>query len=162
MTITMLDAEEHYEILNIIEFTNSRKMMSVIVRTSDSKIKLYCKVELIHLKIFKYNVKYLFKNIFQGADTAIFKCLSKSGEIYKNKSMIHLNNFARAGYRTLCFAYANISENFYKTWKDEYLKASTVLINRDTAKNKVAEKIERKLKLVGVTAIENKLQNDVR
>lgn len=75
--------------------------------------------------------------------------------------MVHLNNFARAGYRTLCFAYTNISESFYKTWKDEYLKASTVLINRDHAKNKVAEKIERKLKLIGVTAIENKLQNDV-
>lgn len=75
--------------------------------------------------------------------------------------MVHLNNFARAGYRTLCFAYANISESFYNVWKDEYLKASTVLINRDTAKNKVAEKIERKLKLIGVTAIENKLQNDV-
>lgn len=75
--------------------------------------------------------------------------------------MVHLNNFARAGYRTLCFAYVNISENFYKTWNDEYLKASAVLINRDAAKNKVAEKIERKLKLIGVTAIENKLQNSV-
>lgn len=51
ITITTLDAEEHYEILNIIEFTNSRKMMSVIVRTSDSKIKLYCKVVLKNLKI---------------------------------------------------------------------------------------------------------------
>lgn len=44
VTITTLDVEEHYEILNIIEFTNSRKRMSVIIRTSDSKIKLYCKV----------------------------------------------------------------------------------------------------------------------
>lgn len=99
---------------------------------------------------------------FQGADTAVFKCLSKSGEMYKNKSMVHLNNFARAGYRTLCYAYANISESFYNVWKDEYLKASAVLINRDTAKNKVAEKIERKLILIGVTATENKLKNDVR
>lgn len=47
VTITILDTEEHYEILNIIEFTNSRNRMSVIVRTPDSKIKLYCKVRLI-------------------------------------------------------------------------------------------------------------------
>lgn len=51
ITITTLDGEERYEILNIIEFTNSRKMMSIIVRTSDSKIKLYCKVVLTNLKI---------------------------------------------------------------------------------------------------------------
>jgi magnesium-transporting ATPase (P-type) len=72
-----------------------------------------------------------------------------------------LNNFARAGYRTLCFAYVNISEKFYEKWKEEYLKASCVLINREAAKNKVAEKIERKLKLIGVTAIRNKLQDHV-
>ncbi|XP_025410244.1 probable phospholipid-transporting ATPase IA isoform X2 [Sipha flava] len=139
VTIKTLDLEEHYEILNIIEFTNSRKRMSVIVRTSDSKIKLYCK----------------------GADTAIFKCLSKIEEKYKNQTIVHLNNFARAGYRTLCFAYVNISEKFYEKWKEEYLKASCVLINREAAKNKVAEKIERKLKLIGVTAIRNKLQDHV-
>jgi len=74
---------------------------------------------------------------------------------------MHLNDFARSGYRTLCFAYKNISESFYNKWKDEYLKASTVLINRESAKNKVAEKIEKKLTLIGVTAIENKLQDNV-
>jgi len=74
---------------------------------------------------------------------------------------MHLNDFARLGYRTLCFAYKNISESFYNRWKDEYLNASNVLINRESAKNKVAEKIEKKLMLIGVTAIENKLQDNV-
>jgi len=74
---------------------------------------------------------------------------------------MHLNDFARSGYRTLCFAYKNISESFYNSWKNEYLNASTVLINRENAKNKVAEKIEKKLMLIGVTAIENKLQDNV-
>lgn len=45
VTITALGVTENYEILNIIEFTNSRRRMSVIVRTPDSKIKLYCKVK---------------------------------------------------------------------------------------------------------------------
>lgn len=34
---------EKYEILNVIEFTSSRKRMSVIVRCPDGKIRLYCK-----------------------------------------------------------------------------------------------------------------------
>ncbi|KAE9524276.1 hypothetical protein AGLY_015315 [Aphis glycines] len=140
VTITTLNGEETYEILNIIEFTNSRKRMSVVVRTPDGQIKLFCKV---------------------GADTSIIKRLSKSGEKHKNQTLMHLNDFARSGYRTLCFAYKNISESFYNKWKDEYLKASVVLINRESAKNKVAEKIEKKLTLIGVTAIENKLQDNV-
>lgn len=90
------------------------------------------------------------------------KRLSKSGNKYKNQTIVHLNNFARAGYRTLCFAYVNVSENFYKTWKDEYVRATAVLKNRDSTKNEIAEKIERELKLIGVTAIENKLQHNVR
>ncbi|XP_060857421.1 probable phospholipid-transporting ATPase IA isoform X2 [Metopolophium dirhodum] len=139
VTITTLNGEETYEILNIIEFTNSRKRMSVIVRAPDGQIKLFCK----------------------GADTGIIKRLSKSGEKYKHQSLMHLNDFARSGYRTLCFAYKNISKSFYNRWKDEYLNASTVLINRESAKNKVAEKIEKKLTLIGVTAIENKLQDNV-
>ncbi|XP_060847824.1 probable phospholipid-transporting ATPase IA isoform X3 [Rhopalosiphum padi] len=139
ITITTLYGEETYEILNIIEFTNSRKRMSVIVRTPDGQIKLFCK----------------------GADTGIIKRLSKSGEKYKNQTLMHLNDFARSGYRTLCFAYKNISESFYNKWKDEYLNASAVLIDRESAKNKVAEKIEKKLTLIGATAIENKLQDNV-
>ncbi|XP_025203440.1 probable phospholipid-transporting ATPase IA [Melanaphis sacchari] len=139
VTITTLYGEETYEILNIIEFTNSRKRMSVIVRTPDGQIKLFCK----------------------GADTSIIKRLSKSGEKYKNQSLMHLNDFARSGYRTLCFAYKNISEGAYNKWKHKYLNASAVLVNRETAKNKVAEIIEKKLTLIGVTAIENKLQDNV-
>jgi len=44
VTITTLNGEETYEILNIIEFTNYRKRMSVIIRTPDGQIKLFCKV----------------------------------------------------------------------------------------------------------------------
>jgi len=33
-----------YEILNILEFDSTRKRMSVICRTPEGKLKLYCKV----------------------------------------------------------------------------------------------------------------------
>lgn len=35
---------ERYEILNVLEFTSTRKRMSVIVKAPDGKIRLYCKV----------------------------------------------------------------------------------------------------------------------
>ena len=36
--------EREYEILNILEFDSTRKRMSVICRTPEGKLKLYCKV----------------------------------------------------------------------------------------------------------------------
>lgn len=61
MTITTLNGEETYEILNIIEFTNSRKRMSVIVRTPDGQIKLFCKVVLMTINIYIIYYVYYFK-----------------------------------------------------------------------------------------------------
>lgn len=36
--------ELEYEILNVLEFDSTRKRMSVICRTPDNRIMLYCKV----------------------------------------------------------------------------------------------------------------------
>uniref|UniRef100_A0A8B9D716 Phospholipid-transporting ATPase n=1 Tax=Anser cygnoides TaxID=8845 RepID=A0A8B9D716_ANSCY len=41
--IESLGQEERYELLNVLEFTSSRKRMSVIVRTPTGKLRLYCK-----------------------------------------------------------------------------------------------------------------------
>jgi len=41
--IDALGTRERYEILNVLEFTSSRKRMSVIVRNPAGQIKLYCK-----------------------------------------------------------------------------------------------------------------------
>lgn len=42
--VSTLFGREKYEILNVLDFTSARKRMSVIVRTADDKIILYCKV----------------------------------------------------------------------------------------------------------------------
>lgn len=45
VTIRVPDGSERvYEILNVIEFTSTRKRMSVVVRTPQNQIKLYIKV----------------------------------------------------------------------------------------------------------------------
>lgn len=45
--IVALGKRKSYEILNVIEFTSARKRMSVITRTPENKVKLFCKVSLI-------------------------------------------------------------------------------------------------------------------
>jgi len=53
VVIQALDVTEKYEILNVLEFTSTRKRMSVIARTPEGKIKLYCKVCAIYLFVSK-------------------------------------------------------------------------------------------------------------
>lgn len=43
VVVDVLGTKERYEVLNVLEFTSARKRMSVIVKTPDGKIKLYCK-----------------------------------------------------------------------------------------------------------------------
>jgi phospholipid-transporting ATPase len=45
VTIQNLEGEEEvYQVLNVIEFTSTRKRMSVIVKTPSGEIKIYVKV----------------------------------------------------------------------------------------------------------------------
>lgn len=47
--ISALNNNEEYEVLSVIEFTSTRKRMSVIVRTPENKIYIYCKVRSLHI-----------------------------------------------------------------------------------------------------------------
>ncbi len=57
--IDALGVSERYEVLNVLEFTSTRKRMSVIVKCPDGKIRLYCKVSnyyyVIHHKFVQNN-----------------------------------------------------------------------------------------------------------
>ncbi|KAL3880445.1 hypothetical protein ACJMK2_032682, partial [Sinanodonta woodiana] len=130
--------EERYEVLNVLEFTSDRKRMSVIVRTPEGKIMLYCK----------------------GADTVIYERLDEN-QLHKDITLQHLEEFATLGLRTLCIASTEILEEAYEDWKHTYYKASTSLQNRDKKLEEAAELIERNLTLLGATAIEDKLQEGV-
>ncbi|KAL7049017.1 hypothetical protein ACKWTF_003569 [Chironomus riparius] len=130
---------ERYDILNVLEFTSTRKRMSIIARNSRGEIKLYCK----------------------GADTVIFERLAPDGQDYKDITLRHLEEFASEGLRTLCLAVADIDPEVYEHWKDTYHKASTAIQNRERKVEDAASLIEINLKLLGATAIEDKLQEGV-
>lgn len=136
--VESLEEEEKYELLHVLEFTSTRKRMSVIMRTPSGKIRLYCK----------------------GADTVIYERLADSSR-YKDITLKHLEQFATEGLRTLCFAVAEISESSYQQWLEIYHRASTSLQNRALKMEESYELIEKNLQLLGATAIEDKLQDKV-
>uniref|UniRef100_A0A8C9AID3 Phospholipid-transporting ATPase n=1 Tax=Prolemur simus TaxID=1328070 RepID=A0A8C9AID3_PROSS len=136
--IDSLGQEERYELLNVLEFTSARKRMSVIVRTPSGKLRLYCK----------------------GADTVIYDRLAETSK-YKEITLKHLEQFATEGLRTLCFAVAEISENDFQEWRGVYQRASTSVQNRLLKLEESYELIEKNLQLLGATAIEDKLQDQV-
>ncbi|XP_039955977.1 probable phospholipid-transporting ATPase IA isoform X4 [Bactrocera neohumeralis] len=137
--INALGTIERYEILNVLEFTSTRKRMSVIVRAPTGEIKLYCK----------------------GADTVIYERLSPDGQMYRDATLHHLEEFASEGLRTLCCAVSVIPEDVYNEWKETYHKASTALQYRERKVEDASNLIENNLILLGATAIEDKLQEGV-
>jgi phospholipid-transporting ATPase len=137
--IDALGTKERYEILNVLEFTSTRKRMSVIARNSKGEIKLFCK----------------------GADTVIYERLAPNGQAFRDATLQHLEEFATEGLRTLCFAVANIPDDVYEDWKHTYHKASTSLQFRERKIEDAANLIETNLMLLGATAIEDKLQEGV-
>ena len=138
---------KQFRLLNVIEFTSTRKRMTVIVRSlqgaDEGAIRVMCK----------------------GADSIILPRLKKGGSS-KQKATIErtkefLDAFSKEGLRTLLIAEKTISEDHYHQWNKEYQAALITTKDREEKVNKVAEKIEEEFDLVGTTAIEDKLQDQV-
>jgi len=131
-----------YEILEFLEFNSDRKRSSVLVKDSSTgKLILYSK----------------------GADNVMKKRLASSNSKgpLLSKTEQHLDEFVNDGLRTLIVAKTVVDVAFYKTWKKEFTDAENSLENRDEKRMAVMEKIEKNLQIMGVTAIEDKLQDGV-
>ncbi|XP_047674860.1 phospholipid-transporting ATPase ID [Tachysurus fulvidraco] len=131
--------ERCYELLAILDFNNVRKRMSVIVRSPEGQLSLYCK----------------------GADTIVYERLDKTCSKLMDLTTEHLNEFAGEGLRTLVLAYKDLDEQYFSEWRQRHHEASTMLEQREEKLNDLYEEIERDLQLLGATAIEDKLQDGV-
>lgn len=89
--------------MNVIEFTSARKRMSVIVRTPEGKIKLFCKGA----------DSVIFERLAQRLDPNEEKDTGESFEDFREVTLAHLEAFASEGLRTLCFGVADIPEARY-------------------------------------------------
>uniref|UniRef100_A0A2K5P1N5 Phospholipid-transporting ATPase n=1 Tax=Cercocebus atys TaxID=9531 RepID=A0A2K5P1N5_CERAT len=138
ITISELGTERTYNVLAILDFNSDRKRMSIIVRTPEGNIRLYCK----------------------GADTVIYERLHRMNPT-KQETQDALDIFANETLRTLCLCYKEIEEKEFAQWNKKFMAASVASTNRDEALDKVYEEIEKDLILLGATAIEDKLQDGV-
>ena len=132
--------DRFYEVLAVLEFNSTRKRMSVVVRDAASRqLMLLCK----------------------GADSVIYERLAAEGNPHRAATADHVDEYAKAGLRTLCLAWAPIAEADYEAWAATFFAAKTSLVGRDAKLDAAAELIEKDLLLIGATAIEDKLQEGV-
>ncbi|XP_060055211.1 phospholipid-transporting ATPase FetA-like isoform X2 [Erinaceus europaeus] len=140
-TITVVEMGEPrvYQLLAILDFNAVRKRMSVIVRTPDDRVVLFCK----------------------GADTIICQLLHPSCRYLQDVTMDHLDDFATEGLRTLMVAYRELDSAFFQAWREKHSEACLSSENRERKIAIIYEEIEKDLTLLGATAIEDKLQDGV-
>jgi len=78
-----------------------------------------------------------------------------------NETNNFVEDFAKDGLRTLFLARKEIEENDYYRWNKQFQQAELVIHNREEAVAKVNNTIEQGLTLIGSTAIEDRLQDEV-
>ena len=126
-----------YKMLQILEFDTTRKRMSVIVEDMQTnEIVLFCK----------------------GAESCVFPHCSE-GDILKCQDAI--DDFARKGWRTFALAYKTLTKSYYSLIEKKVNKASVDLLRKDVKLKRLYNKIESNLKLLGASAVEDKLQEGV-
>ncbi|EAS00135.1 phospholipid-translocating P-type ATPase, flippase family protein (macronuclear) [Tetrahymena thermophila SB210] len=134
--------DEVYEILQVFEFDSTRKRFTIITRSQKNEIEMFMK----------------------GADNIIESLLGEPDNwerevLLKTKKVAH--EYATQGLRTLYLAKRAINNDFYNQWEQQYNNAKKELVDREQKMEKIRLLIEKDLKLLGCTAIEDKLQDDV-
>lgn len=129
-----------YDVLGLHEFDSDRKRMSVIIGCPDKSVKLFVK----------------------GADSSMFGVIDKTA----NSDVVqatekHLHSYSSLGLRTLVIGMRELSQEEFQEWQMAYEKASTALLGRGNQLRNVAANIERNLRLLGATGIDDKLQDGV-
>lgn len=128
--------------LGLHEFDSVRKRMSVVIRFPDDSVKVLVK----------------------GADTSMFSILGKgmdTDDHVQAATQAHLVEYSSLGLRTLVLAARDLTDEELEEWQQKYEDASTSLTDRSAKLRQTASLIERDLKLLGATGIEDKLQDGV-
>lgn len=126
-----------YEILDVFPFTSETKRMGVIVR------------EKLTNELWFYE---------KGADTVMAKIV-----MYNDWLEEECGNMAREGLRTLVIARKKLSESLFAEYSKQIQAARTAVTDRNAQVNRVVQQyLEKDLELLGLTGVEDKLQDDVK
>uniref|UniRef100_A0A8C5QD03 Phospholipid-transporting ATPase n=1 Tax=Leptobrachium leishanense TaxID=445787 RepID=A0A8C5QD03_9ANUR len=124
---------EMFQRLHALNFDPVRRRMSVVVKSSTGKIFLFCK----------------------GADSSIFPRVAPD-EVERIK--VHVEHNALDGYRTLCVAFKELSQDDYDKINKKLMDADKDLEDREDRRAKAYDDIETDMHLLGATAVEDRLQ----
>ncbi|KAI0331410.1 protein transporter [Cubamyces sp. BRFM 1775] len=126
-----------FDVLDIFPFTSESKRMGIVVRDAQTG-----------------EVTFLQK----GADVVMARIVQRNDWLEEECA-----NMAREGLRTLVMARRRLSEQAYAQFKEQHHLASIKLEGRNEAMAAVvAEMLERDLELLGLTGVEDKLQDEVK
>lgn len=130
-----------YRLLNVCEFDSTRKRMSVITKDPEGRVHLMCK----------------------GADSVIYERLSQASKdsAVLRKTQEYVDAYAEEGLRTLFLAEKIIPEREYEEWNKKAQAVKLEISDREAKVAATDELIENDLELVGATAIEDRLQDQV-
>ncbi|XP_056269920.1 phospholipid-transporting ATPase IC [Pseudoliparis swirei] len=139
IVVSELGVTRQYQLLALLDFTSKRRCMSVLVREPEGGLKLYCK----------------------GADIVVLERLQKDSP-HQERIESALELFAQACLRTLCVAVRSVPEASWEQWSKTLARAAAMATgDRDALLEKLHDQMERELQLIGVTAIEDRLQQGV-
>ncbi|KAI4339311.1 hypothetical protein MLD38_024268 [Melastoma candidum] len=140
IVVDILGEKQRFNVLGLHEFDSDRKRMSVILGCPDKSVKVYVK----------------------GADTTTISVIDKSLlEHVVDATENHLNSYSSMGLRTLVVGMRELSPSEFEQWHSAFEAASTALIGRVALLRKVAIDVETKLRVLGASGIEDKLQQGV-
>ena len=139
MKVELFGAPATYEILAVNAFDSDRKRQSILVRNSvTNEFFLYCK----------------------GADSVMVD-LCRMDQTMKDTVDKDLFDLACFGLRTLCIAYKKIDRDTAMRWSQRWRDACSSLQNRAARVAEAGAEMELDLQLLGITAIEDRLQDEV-
>ncbi|XP_009294623.2 phospholipid-transporting ATPase IC isoform X2 [Danio rerio] len=138
LTISEMGLTRNYQLLALLDFTSKRRRMSVLVRSPGGQLKLYSK----------------------GADIVILERLQKDWPLQESTDRA-LELFAQSCLRTLCVAVRPVPEALWTEWSRALNLAGTATGNQETLLEEIYDQMEKDLMLLGVTAIEDRLQEGV-
>jgi magnesium-transporting ATPase (P-type) len=145
---------ERIELLAVNEFDSDRKMMSVLVRYTDTAAPAGSggKEDSAKSRVFL---------LCKGADSSVLRNCRRDGTSYTQVCMSHIENFANVGLRTLVAACKVVPEEAVAAWLKEYKAAGNSLQERSKLLSACAKQIEKDMTLLGAIGIEDELQDGV-
>ena len=128
---------ETYEILANFPFSSDTKRMGIIMQHEKTgRIIFYLK----------------------GAETVMKEKVKPNQRVVIDESC---DNLANEGLRTLVISQKSLSQKYYKEWNQKYEAAKADLNDREARVRACIDDLEENMELLGVTGVEDKLQDEV-